>query len=212
MEKKIDNFKEITQEIKKLRKNIDPNSCNHELRGRHFKDEVIDIFVFSDIDFHNCTFTSCTFEKISVYNVKFENCEFKNIAFNNTKLNQVYFRKSILESICFNKCKFKGVDMLGTRVHDSSGLRGDEDIESSLMCKYDMYTLNDGTITINNENKTIEEWDDWFDSDKVKTLFEDIRELKRTKAVYIAHRVYVEQMSVIYGDCVEIGERLEDEY
>lgn len=64
-----------------------------------------------------------------------------------------------------------------------------------IFCKWDYSITDNKTINIGCESKTIEEWEQFFNSDEVLTTPRDTEEFKRIKAVFEACKAYINVMN-----------------
>ena len=107
------------------------------------------------------------------------------------------FRGAYLTSADLRCADFTGADLAGAYL-TSSDLRGAEltsadltgAIKLPIYCKWS-HGITDGLIHIGCENRSIEDWDIFFNSNQVIQTPRNTEEFKKIQAVYLAYRAYL---------------------
>ena len=133
----------------------------------------------SNSDLSNSNFRNSDLRNSILRNSDFTNSDFTNSILRNSDLRNSDFRNSILTNS----------DLSNSDLSNSENL--DKTTKLPIYCKWSHGITNGNLIHIGCEKRTIEEWDEFFNSEEELSTERGTEQFKQIQAVYEANKAYL---------------------
>ena len=132
--------------------------------------------------------------KITLIKAIEENADLWNANLRDANLRNANLRNADLRDADLRDADLRDADLRNADLRDAN-LRDADNIEKAkgvpMYCKWSHGITNNNLIHIGCEKRTIEEWDDFFESTEVLTTDRDTPEFRQIQAVYEGYKAYL---------------------
>lgn len=190
-----------------IKKGIDLSGADLRYSNLLFADLRYSNLMNSDLSFADLRYSNLNRAYLMNANLKHSNLLGANLKYTNFSFadlsyaNLMYTNKSYIDltSSILNHAILYDNNLTNPKIFEITSLKDEHlinykltDALVSIYCKWDVFIIND-KIKIGCETKTIPEWDEWFNGDKIYVTHRNTDDFKRIYANYIAVREYYKQ-------------------
>ena len=187
LEKENNTIKETLEQAVKENVNLEyVNLYNANLENANLRNANL-----RNADLRNADLRNANLENANLYNVKLRNADLRNANLYNANLEYVNLRNVNLYNANLENANLYNANLYNANLENANlyNAKNKETVILPIFCKWS-YGIKGDLIKIGCVEKTIEEWDLWFNSEEEYSTSRNTKDFKQIQAVYNALKAY----------------------